>query len=242
MAPLSRLRREAAGRATSPGQDEPVLVQIYGVTTAGDADLVNGLGPDHVGVVLDEGFGTWDGVDAPTARAIVANLSSVKVVALTHATDRSRIRRTVETVGPHVVHLVRATDGLSPEDVAGLARELAPLEVMVTVPVLGREAVDVARRFAPCADYLLLDTVDSRSGVVGATGRVHDWTVSSAVVAAVDVPVVLAGGLGPENVAQAIDRVRPAGVDSETRTSRSDDRRRKDPEKVRRFVEMARAQ
>jgi phosphoribosylanthranilate isomerase len=52
--------------------------------------------------------------------------------------------------------------------------------------------------------------------------------------------VILAGGLGPENVAEAIARVRPAGVDSETRTSRDDDRRRKDLAKVEAFIERAR--
>jgi hypothetical protein len=50
-----------------------------------------------------------------------------------------------------------------------------------------------------------------------------------------------AGGLGPDNVALAIERTRPAGVDSETHTSRADDRRRKDPERVRLFLERARA-
>ena len=75
--------------------------------------------------------------------------------------------------------------------------------------------------------------------MVGATGHTHDWSLSAALVAAVERPVILAGGLGPENVLEAIERVRPAGVDSETRTSRADDRRRKDPDRVRRFIETA---
>jgi phosphoribosylanthranilate isomerase len=75
---------------------------------------------------------------------------------------------------------------------------------------------------------------------VGATGLVHDWDLSAAVVASVGRPVLLAGGLGPHNVRQAIERVRPAGVDSETRTSKESDRRRKDLEKVRAFIDTAR--
>jgi phosphoribosylanthranilate isomerase len=218
-----------------------VLVQIYGVTSADDAGAVAELGPDHVGVVVDEGIDTWDSVDEATSRAIVANLSGVKVVALSLSTDPDRIRRTVEIVQPQILHLARAAGKLSAEMLERLRRDVSPVELMVTVPVRGPESVSTARRLAPAADYLLLDSVDPASGVIGATGRTHDWSVSAAIVAAVDVPVFLAGGLGPHNVAEAIERVRPSGVDSETRTSRDDDRRRKDPDKVRRFIEVARA-
>lgn len=217
-----------------------MLVQIYGVTTAADAVMVAALAPDHVGVVVDEGIETWDSVDEGTAREIVRGLAGTRVVGLSLSCEPERISRTVEIIGPAVLHLARVADRLAPADVAAIRRSVRPAEVMVTVPVRGPEALDVARRWAPAADYLLLDTADPASGIVGATGQVHDWTVSAAVVSAVDVPVVLAGGLGPHNVAEAIERVRPAGVDSETRTSFSHDRRRKDPEAVRRFIEIAR--
>jgi phosphoribosylanthranilate isomerase len=83
--------------------------------------------------------------------------------------------------------------------------------------------------------------MDPRTGVVGATGLTHDWSWSRDIVEAVSVPVILAGGLGPDNVREAIEAVHPAGVDSETNTSRTDDRRRKDLDKVRTFIERARA-
>ena len=110
---------------------------------------------------------------------------------------------------------------------------------MTTIPVRGPDAVDAARAYAGCSDWLLLDSADPDTGVVGASGHVHDWTHSVAIVHAVEIPVVLAGGLGPENVRAAIQQVRPAGVDSETRTSLPDDRRRKDLDAVRQFVEIA---
>lgn len=216
-------------------------MQIYGLTTPEDAAAVRDLGPDHCGVVLDEGIETWDSVDKATAREIVDQLGDLTVVALSLSTKRERILATVDALRPAVLHLARAADGLNPETVRQLRTEIAPVRVMVTVPVRGPEAVNVARRFAPCADFLLVDTAHPTSGVVGATGHVHDWDISARIVQAVDVPVFLAGGLGPENVVEAIERVRPAGVDSETRTSRTDDRRRKDPEKVRRFLELARS-
>ena len=218
-----------------------MIVQIYGITTAEDARLVCQLGPDHVGVVVDEGIDTWDSVDPTTAAEIVSELTTARVVALSLSTDPARIRQTVDILRPSIVHLARAADGLAPEAVQRLRRDLRPVEMMVTIPVRGPQAVDVARRYAPCSDYLLLDTADPGTGVVGATGHTHDWSVSAKVVRAVEVPVLLAGGLGPDNLGRAIGTVRPAGVDSETNTSRTDDRRRKDLDKVRRFIEIARS-
>jgi phosphoribosylanthranilate isomerase len=218
-----------------------MLTQIYGITTAEDAALVNALGPDHVGVVLYEGIETWDSVDPPTLRAILPELRDVAVVALSLSSERERILRTVETVKPAWLHLARAADGMTPALVAALRSEIAPVRVMVTIPVRDLSALETADRFAPCTDALLLDSAHPATGVVGATGHVHDWSVSRRIVERVPVPVILAGGLGPDNVVEAIRTTRPAGVDSETRTSRDDDRRRKDPERVRLFLERARA-
>jgi phosphoribosylanthranilate isomerase len=220
-----------------------VIVQIYGVTTPEDAAAVASLGPDHVGVVLDEGIDTWDSVDGATGRAIGAELRGrVRVVALSLSTDAKRIARTVDEVEPDILHLARAADGLAPDVLALLREAVDPIEIMTTVPVRGPEAVQTAQALAAASDYLLLDTAHPQTGVVGASGHVHDWALSATVVAAVDARVVLAGGLGPDNVADAIERVKPWGVDSETRTSRHDDRRRKDLDAVRRFIAAARGE
>ena len=218
-----------------------MLTQIYGITTAEDAALVNALAPDHVGVVLDESIATWDSVDEATLRTILPELRDVAVVALSLATDRERILRTVEAVAPAWLHLARAADRMSPDQVSRVRAELAPVRVMITIPVRDAWAVEVAQRFAACADALLLDSAHPTTGVVGATGHVHDWSISRTIVEHVPVPVILAGGLGPDNVVEAIRQTRPAGVDSETRTSRDDDRRRKHPERVRLFIQRARA-
>jgi len=217
-----------------------MIVQIYGITTPADAAMVNALRPDNVGVVLDEGVDTWDSVDEATMRSMLGELANVTVVALSLATEGSRMLRTAAAVEPGIVHLARAADHMTPEQVGSLRDKLDPVRMMVTIPVRDEGAIAIAQRFASVTDYLLLDTAHPETGIVGATGFVHDWWMSRRIVEAVDVPVILAGGLGPENVADAIREVSPAGVDSETRTSRADDRRRKDPVKVRQFIERAR--
>jgi phosphoribosylanthranilate isomerase len=152
-----------------------VLVQIYGITTQEDAEMVNALAPDNVGVVVDEGFQTWDGVDEATARLIVSELSDVTVVALSLAVERERILRTVEVVSPSVLHLVRAEDEMPAELLALLRDELDPIKLILTVPVLNEESLAIAEGLSVAADYLLLDTAHPQSGQVGATGLAHDW-------------------------------------------------------------------
>jgi phosphoribosylanthranilate isomerase len=68
---------------------------------------------------------------------------------------------------------------------------------------------------APEVDALLLDSGNQSLPVkeLGGTGRTHDWSVSRRIVEAAPVPVYLAGGLTPDNVGEAVRRVRPFGVD-----------------------------
>ena len=90
---------------------------------------------------------------------------------------------------------------------------------------------------APYVDGFITDTFDPATGASGATGKTHAWTVSRALVELSPLPVILAGGLTPENVAPAIRTVRPAGVDVHTGVEGPDGR--KDPDRVRAFVAEA---
>ena len=120
-----------------------------------------------------------------------------------------------------------------------LREQLGPTQLMLTVPVQREEDLVEAIHLAKVADSLLLASSHPLTDIVGATGLVHDWNLSARIVGRAQCPVILAGGLGPDNVADAIAQVRPAGVDSETRTSR--DRRRKDLAQVKAFIDRVRA-
>jgi len=90
------------------------------------------------------------------------------------------------------------------------------VSIVQVIHVADGSAIDVARRAASNgADALLLDSGRPALSVkeLGGTGRVHDWTISAELVRAVRVPVFLAGGLRPDNVADAIRTVKPFGVD-----------------------------
>ena len=83
------------------------------------------------------------------------------------------------------------------------------------IHVNGEEAVEEARCIAPYVDALLLDSGNQSLPVkeLGGTGRTHDWRLSRRICRAVEVPVYLAGGLKPENVARAIREVGSFGLD-----------------------------
>jgi phosphoribosylanthranilate isomerase len=88
-------------------------------------------------------------------------------------------------------------------------------------------------------DAFVLDTTNTATGQVGGTGQTHDWAVSRALVEALPVPMVLAGGLKPENVAEAIRQVRPFAVDVNSGVSRPDGT--KDPDRLAAFLRAAKA-
>lgn len=86
-------------------------------------------------------------------------------------------------------------------------------------------------------DAFITDTFDPKTGASGATGKTHDWSISRRLVELADKPVILAGGLTPENVKRAILEVRPAGIDSHTGVE--DSNGRKSREKVCKFLSEA---
>ena len=104
---------------------------------------------------------------------------------------------------------------MPPDALRAVRAELPGVRLVHVVHVLDGAAVDEARAVEPLVDAILLDSGNPRLSVkeLGGTGRRHDWQISRRVVEAVKVPVWLAGGLTPANVAEAVATVRPYGVD-----------------------------
>ena len=96
-----------------------------------------------------------------------------------------------------------------------LRAQLPGISIVQVIHVAGQESVAEAAAVAQHVDALLLDTGNRTSAVkeLGGTGRQHDWRISRTIRDTVSVPVFLAGGLRPENVAEAIRVVAPFGVD-----------------------------
>jgi len=113
------------------------------------------------------------------------------------------------------VNTIQICDRLPEGSYAQLREELPGISLVQVIHVTGPEAVDEAIAIAPEVDAILLDSGNQSLPIkeLGGTGRTHDWRLSRQIRESIDVPLYLAGGLKPENVAAAIREVQPFGVD-----------------------------
>jgi phosphoribosylanthranilate isomerase len=210
------------------------VVQVAGVRSVAEARMLLGLGADLVGIPLCLAYHQPD-VDEATAAAIVATLGRERAVLITYATDPETLVGLCQRLG---VGWVQLHGQVVPQTVA-VVRQRVSVQVIKSY-VVGLQTGGMhafVEAFAPVCTAFLTDTYDPRTGAAGATGRVHDWDASRALVEISPLPVILAGGLSPGNVEQAIAVVRPAGVDAHT--GLEDESGDKDPCLVRAFVRKA---
>lgn len=187
-------------------------MKVCCIASLDEAELAASLGAHAIGLVSAMPSGPGPIPDALIARLATEAPRHLRKFLLTSLTDADAIARQVMRAGTDTVQLV---DALPPGSHA-LLRDLVPhVQLVQVVHVTGDGAVREAELVAPEVDALLLDSGNPAAAVkeLGGTGRTHDWTVSRAIVRAVGIPVYLAGGLGAENVADAVYAVRPYGVD-----------------------------
>jgi len=211
-----------------------MLVQIYEVQTPEEAVALARVGVDHVGVLVGDGAFPRE-LSAERASAIFAALPpGAKRVALSLSADPAEISRVLELTRPDIIHIGAAVELFSVRDTQALKTGYPDVRIMRAIPIVDEGSIECAKDYRGVADFLLLDSHEPGDRQIGGLGRTHDWRISRHIADAVDVPVILAGGLDADNVAA----VRPAGVDSKTKTDRADGDG-KDIDKVRRFVTAA---
>ena len=133
------------------------------------------------------------------------------------------------------VNTIQLCDRVAPHVYGELREALPGISLVQVVHVANQKSFDEAMSASEKVDALLLDSGNQNLMVkeLGGTGRTHDWEISRSIVESASVPVFLAGGLNPKNIAEAVERVRPFGVDvcSGVRTDG-----RLDEEKLRGFI------
>lgn len=203
-------------------------VKVCGITAEADRDAAADAGADALGFVVDVPKDTERELEPGRAAELIAGVSPfVTTVLVTMPADAERAIDLHERTGADVVQL---HNDLPPEAVAQIG-ESTGARVLKAISADGADA----ERYAPVVDALLVDSRDA-SGA-GGTGEAHDWEAARVLTERIDLPVVLAGGLTPENVGDAVRTVEPYAVDVSSGVERREGR--KDHEAVKTFVEAA---
>ncbi len=187
-------------------------VKICCIMSVEEARLAVAAGASALGLVarMPSGPGVIeDGLIAEIAASVPP---PVATFLLTSETAGDAIVNHVRRCGTNTVQLV---DQVEAGAHRSIRMALPQVKIVQVLHVADEDVIAEARALAPWVDAFLLDSGNPKLAVkeLGGTGRVHDWDVSRRVVEAVDRPVFLAGGLMPENAAEAVRRVRPFGLD-----------------------------
>jgi phosphoribosylanthranilate isomerase len=217
-----------------------MIIQIYEVTTRAEARALGAMGVDHIGVLVGDGSFPREQTIENAPEIFAAIPSGSKACALSLSHDLDLIVQLTAALMPDILHLGAAPQHLSPAQLRILKAEFPQVLLMRSIPVVDESSIALARSYDGVADWLLLDSYKSGDRQIGALGVTHSWELDRRIIESVRIPAIIAGGLGPENVKDAIRVARPAGVDSKTKTDQSDRNHTKDLQKVSAFVKAAR--
>ncbi|MDR1355971.1 MAG: hypothetical protein LBJ43_06960 [Propionibacteriaceae bacterium] len=221
-----------------------MITQIYSIQSVAEALACAAAGADYIGIACATAAGLPAEISLELGREVFAALDGkAGRVALTVADCAEPVYELIRALRPDVIHLC-GYSFMADAEFCSRAKEIHPgILVEQAIGITGSQAIEQAVHYGQWCDELILDSVDPAIGGVGAAGFVNDWEVCAEIVRRTPCPVILAGGLGFDNVAAAIAQVRPYGVDSFTRTSNKfgDGSSVKDIEKVTLFIKNAQA-
>lgn len=186
-------------------------VKLCGLTDERDRDAAIAAGADAVGFIVDVAVDTPREISAERASELVDGVPPFVTTVLVTMPDSVEDAVTLaDRVGTDAIQ-VHST--LSPEYVGGLRSRVDGAVIAAVGPDADLPA------YADAADALLVDSIDDEGG--GGTGETQDWERTRDFVADIETPVVLAGGLTPENVRTAVETIDPFAVDTASGIERS---------------------
>jgi len=213
------------------------LIQIAGIKDLAEADMIAAAGAHQIGFPLRLPIHAEDVSEAAAADIIACLRPGVSALLITYLEDAEEIRQLAAELG---VRKVQLHSELSAASVARLKKIDPQLFIIKSLVVRGDNLSELLldlQIYSPFVAAFITDTYDLLTGASGATGKIHNWDISRRIVQTSRRPVILAGGLNPKNVRDAILHVRPAGVDVHTGVEGPDGR--KDEALVKAFVAEA---
>lgn len=252
-----------------------LIVQIYEIQTPSEAETILALGVDHIGSVILSAREWKDPIIYDVVRLTQAADRRSSLIPLFKTFERPELLlKALEYYRPDIIHFCDSlTDGIGIRNVCHkmvalqeiVKKEFPAISIMRSIPIALTgfahrvPTIELADLFGTVSDYFLTDTLilgnnanlvpptDEQpvDGYIGITGQTCDWDVACLLIETAPIPVILAGGISPDNIEDGISKVRPAGVDSCTGTNATDEygnpvRFKKDPDKVKQLVEAVR--
>jgi len=184
-----------------------VKVKICGITRNEDLVMATEAGADAVGVVIDVPSSPRN-LTIEKAKKIIENAPIfVKTVAVTVPKNLDHLTKIYEKLKPDILQI---HGNNLPKD--AIREKLPDASLIRAIQATSNEVIEDAVEVANTFDAVLLDSFVS--GKYGGTGKAHDWGLSKQVREAIyPRPLILAGGLKPENVKDAVRMVQPYAVD-----------------------------
>lgn len=201
-------------------------VKICGITEKEELSTAVNAGADAVGFV-NVPIKTPRNVSVEKIKDLINETPPfVTTVLVSMPSGVGEIKKMIKETSPDVVQI---HSGLTPEKIEKLNKKT---EIKIIRKI--EPSIKELRNFENYIDAILIDSSDERGA--GGTGKKHNWKKSSKIVRKASKPTILAGGLDPKNVKEAISKVSPYGVDV---SSGVENQNRKDENLVREFIKNA---
>lgn len=209
-------------------------IKICGMKDRISVQMAVSHGADAVGFITEVPVDTPRNIDRETARDLVASTPPFTTsVMVCMPDDPEQAIELIDCVRPDAVQI---HSSMAVEELNKIKKD-SRVKIIKTIHIdpdtdIGNTITYISH-LEHTVDAILLDSkVD---GKTGGTGAIHDWTISQAVIAGSSLPVILAGGLKPENVAEAVRTVRPYAVDTASGVETGGS---KDGDKVKTFIQQ----
>jgi phosphoribosylanthranilate isomerase len=213
------------------------LIQIAGIGNREEALMLIAAGVHQLGFPLRLDVHRDDLTEEETAAIIRLLPSTASAILITYLSEADELITLCRKTGCRKVQLHGKISLSQLKRLRALDQDLLLIKSLIVRNQNFAELESLMQSCTPYVDAFITDTFDPETGASGATGKTHDWEVSRKLVKMSARPVILAGGLNPANVRQAIFAVKPAGVDAHSGIEHPDGK--KDRELVDTFVREA---
>ena len=213
-----------------------IKVKICGIKNLKDALNAVDAGADAIGLLIGQRHTSNDFIDIKEGREIVSSLPPfISSVLVTHIKSPEEVISMAKDLGCNHIQI---HSEMTPEGCEKVKKELKYIKTIKAYHVVDESSLFYGDPYLDKVDAFLLDTANAATGQVGGTGMTHDWDISLKIMDKYKkIPFFIAGGLNPENVGKAVEKLNPYAVDANSGTKGSDGF--KDEEKLKQFIKMA---